>query len=170
MVCVWSHSFLPSLLATFHSFIPSLWIFPTMLPNQNFPPLFPTSQRFPEAPRCTRDVTSNTVVSSPLFQLLCFLHWWPLCWWWRWPGRAVGSQQPLVFMGLALRHTVIFPGSFLKRKSCLWLGSHNHGMWGHLDAWEQPADHRQKDLAPHHCPYLSISRVSEYPWPHRCQR
>lgn len=104
-----------------------LCIFPTMELNQNFPGLFLTSQRFPEAPRSTHDGTSKDC-SSPLLQSLSFLHWWPLCWSWGWLERAMGSQQPLVSMGLALRHTVKFPGSFLERKSCLWLGSHSHGM------------------------------------------
>lgn len=74
----------------FPSFIPSLCIFPTVQPNQNFPALFPTSQRLPEAPRCTHDDTSNTVVSSPLLQLLSFLCWWPLCW--DLPGVIWGSR------------------------------------------------------------------------------
>lgn len=79
---------------------PSLGIFPTTQPKHKIPALFSTSQRVPEAARCTHTVLSCTLVSSRLPQMLALLHWWPPCWPRGLPERALGSQLPLVSMGL----------------------------------------------------------------------
>lgn len=120
VVCVCSPSFPSSLLAAFippsHPFGSFLLCNPTKtsqhcsLPAKDFHKLLGVH------------TLSQAVVSLPRLRMQSFFCWWPPCWPWDLPGRAMGSQQPLVSVGLTPRLTLALPGSLLKIKSCLRLG------------------------------------------------
>lgn len=116
---------------------PSLGIFPTTRPNHKIPAPFPTSQRLPEAARCTHAVLSCTLVSSHLSQMLAL------------PPSLVASLLAMGFAGVStgltatssvrgaacrahLRVHPVLPSSLLKIKPCWRLGWEAAGR-GHGD-------------------------------------